>query len=156
MAFPCPARVLVVDDQPSIRTGLKLLIDSEHPRLSSVGAAGSCAEALTLARLLQPELVLLDVDLAGEDGLSLIALLRHETACRVVVLTSAATPDVRARALQLGARACLSKAAPAAELLECLLASVRANEAGQMSCPGGSRCLGESGDSSDGSRCRTA
>jgi DNA-binding NarL/FixJ family response regulator len=140
----------VVDDQPSIRTGLRLLIDSEHPRLRTVGAAGSCAEALVLARRLQPELVLLDVDLAGEDGLSLIAPLRHETACRVVVLTSAATPGVRARAQQLGALACLSKTAPAAELLQCLLASARASDTGQMSCLEGSECLVESGNSSDG------
>jgi DNA-binding NarL/FixJ family response regulator len=140
----------VVDDQPSIRTGLRLLIDSEHPRLRSVGAAGSCAEALALARLLQPELVLLDVDLAGEDGLSLIALLRCETACRVVVLTSAATPGVRTRALQLGALACLSKTAPAAELLQCLLEIAHAAQEGEMSCPRGSECLVESGNFSDG------
>ena len=152
MAFPCPARVLVVDDQPSIRTGLRLLIDSEHPRLCSVGAAGSCAEALVLARRLQPELVLLDVDLAGEDGLTLIALLQRETPCRVVVLTSAATPDVHARALQLGARACLSKAAPAAELLQCLLELAHAAQGGEMSCPGWSQCLAEVGNSSDGRR----
>jgi DNA-binding NarL/FixJ family response regulator len=143
---------LVVDDQPSIRTGLRLLIDSEQPRLRSVGAAGSGAEALLLVRLLQPELVLLDVDLAGEDGLSLIALLRREAGCRVVVLTSAATPQVRARALQLGARACLSKTAPAAELLQCLLACTNADEGGGMSCPGGSECLAGAGNFSDGRR----
>ena len=152
MAFPCPARVLVVDDQPSIRTGLRLLIDSEHPRLCSVGAAGSCSEALALARRLQPELVLLDVDLAGEDGLSLIALLQCETDCRVVVLTSAATPAVRARALHLGARACLSKAAPAAELLQCLLTLSLPSEGGGMSRSGGSECLVDSGEFSDAHR----
>jgi DNA-binding NarL/FixJ family response regulator len=70
----------------------------------------------------------------------------------VVVLTSAATPQVCARALQLGARACLSKTAPAAELLQCLLEFARSAQEGEMSCPAGSRCLVESGDFSDGGR----
>jgi DNA-binding NarL/FixJ family response regulator len=70
----------------------------------------------------------------------------------VVVLTSAATPAVRARALALGARACLSKTAPAAELLQCLLTSSHAAEGGEMSHPGGSECLAGLGNSSDGSR----
>lgn len=152
MAHPCPARVLVVDDQPSIRAGLRLLIDSEQPRLRSVGAAGSGAEALALARRLQPELVLLDVELAGEDGLALIAPLQREAGCRVVVLTSMATPGVRTRALALGARACLSKTAPAAELLQCLLAWAHATEGGGLSCPGGSQCLPDQGNSSDAGR----
>jgi DNA-binding NarL/FixJ family response regulator len=138
-----------VDDQPSIRTGLGLLIDSERPRLCSVGAAGSFAEALVLARRLQPDLVVLDVDLAGEDGLALIPLLQREAACRVVVFTSAASPPVRQRALQLGARDCLSKATSATELLACLLAAAPPGGGGDLSCPPGRECPVHPGESSD-------
>ena len=146
------ARVLVVDDQPSIRTGLRLLIDSERPRLYSAGCAGCAAEALSLARRLRPELVLLDADLGGEDGLALIPLLQRAAACQVVVLTSAATLPVRRRALQLGARACLSKTVPGAELLACLLSVTPSNEGSVLSCLPGSELLGDTGESSDASR----
>ncbi|NML15292.1 response regulator [Azohydromonas caseinilytica] len=141
--------VLVVDDQPSIRTGLRLLIDSERPRLYSAGSAGCTAEALALARCLRPELVLLDADLGGEDGLALIPMLQRVATCQVVVLTSTATLPVRQRALQLGARACLSKTVPGAELLACLLATIPLNGGGALSCLPGSQLLGDTGKSSD-------
>ncbi|WP_157263433.1 response regulator [Azohydromonas aeria] len=146
---PC-ASVLVVDDHPGVRTGLTLLIDTERPRLCSAGAAASAAQALEMARRLRPALVLLDVDLAGEDGLALIAPMRRDTGCAVVVLSSAATPGVRARALALGAHACLCKTVPAAELLECLRAAAPANVGGELSCPKRSEHPVAPGRSSDG------
>lgn len=113
--------VLVVDDHPGLRTGLTLLINAEHPRLRSVGAAANGSEALQLTRRMQPDVVLLDVELGEEDGLALIPLLQREAPCRVVVLT--ALDDARAaqRARRLGASDFMHKSAPAAELLQRLL-----------------------------------
>ena len=64
---------------------------------------------------------MLDVDLAGEDGLALIPALRRCAPCEVVVLTSLSDPAVAAHALRLGAQACVHKTAPAEELLASLL-----------------------------------
>lgn len=120
------AAVLVVDDHPGVRTGLTLLIDAERPRLCSAGAAANGAEALALARRLQPGLVLLDVDLGGEDGLALIPLLQREAPCRVVVLTSVCDARLAQRALSLGAWAFMHKLAPAKQLIEQLIAAAQA------------------------------
>jgi two-component system invasion response regulator UvrY len=116
-----PISVLVVDDHPGLRTGLTLLINAEHPRLRSVGAAANGSEALQLTRRLQPDVVLLDVELGDEDGLALIPLLQREAPCRVVVLTALSDTRVARRAHGLGASAFLHKSAPATELVQGLL-----------------------------------
>lgn len=114
-------RVLVVDDHPAIRVGIASLVDSEHPRLRTVGTAATADEALDLARAQQPHVVVLDVDLAGEDGLALIPALQRAVPCRVVVLSSLDDPQLAAQARQRGADACLHKTAPAAQLLDHIL-----------------------------------
>lgn len=121
MSSQGPVRVLVVDDHIAIRIGISHLIDAEHPLMCSVGAVATAAEALRQARDRQPHVVVLDVDLAGEDGLLLIPALQRSAPCAVVVLTSLADPRVALRAHQLGASACLSKTAPASELMRSIL-----------------------------------
>jgi DNA-binding NarL/FixJ family response regulator len=123
---PEPASVLVVDDHPGLRTGLTLLIEAERPSLRSAGTAANGAEALALARRLQPDLVLLDVNLGGEDGLALIPQLLHVAPCRVVVLTSMPDAQLAQRARRLGACDFISKTAPASELLQRLQLAMRA------------------------------
>jgi len=118
-----PATVLVVDDHATVRHGISSLIESLRPNLCSAGAAATPEEAIELTRILQPHIVLLDVNLAGDDGLSLIPTLRSLAPCRVVVLTSLSDPKVLERALDLGAVACIRKTAPAGELIAALLSS---------------------------------
>lgn len=120
-----PVSVLVVDDQPGLRLGLTLLVDAERPRLRSVGSAANGTQALALARQLQPDVVLLDVNLGHEDGLALIPLLQDLAPCRVLVLTSMADEQVAQRARRLGAHGFMLKTAPAAELLQQLIALAR-------------------------------
>ena len=110
-------KVLVVDDHVGIRVGIASLIDAERPRMGCVGAAATVREALARTCELQPDVVVLDVNLGGEDGLALIPALRRAAPCAVVVLTSLADCSVAALALRLGARACLHKSAPAADLI---------------------------------------
>jgi DNA-binding NarL/FixJ family response regulator len=112
-----PLRVLVVDDHVGIRLGIESLIDAEAPRMRSVGGAANPLEALHEAKAQQPDVVVLDVDLDGEDGLALIPLLHRAAPCAVVVLTSLIDPRVAERALRLGACGCVHKASPASELL---------------------------------------
>ena len=85
---PSTRRVLVVDEQAVVRNALVALIDSESPALICVGAATSVAEVLQLASDTQPNVIILDADLAGEDGVALIPHLMARTSCTVVVLSS--------------------------------------------------------------------
>lgn len=152
MPTATPLRVLVVDDHAGIRHGISCLIDSESPRMCSVGAAGTARDALSQARALQPDVVLLDVNLDGEDGLAMIASLHGVAPCRVVVLTSLSDPRVAERAIALGARACLHKTAPASELIACISASSTPTiEGGQVSRPAGIKHPSEAGGIADGS-----
>jgi two-component system nitrate/nitrite response regulator NarL len=109
-------RVLLVDDQSAVREGLSRLLACADFR--SVYTAGTPADALRLAAHQHPHVVVLDVDLAGEDGLALIPHFGAATA--VVVLTCHGDAATRARADMLGARAFIEKHRPAAVLLEAI------------------------------------
>ena len=123
-----PVRVLIVDDHIGIRNGIASLINAEWPRLCSAGAAATPQEALALARDQQPHVVVLDVNLAGDDGLALIPVLQRLAPCEIVVLTSLSDPRVAAHARRLGAHACLHKTAPATELVACVFAAHGAHD----------------------------
>ena len=116
-------RVLVVDDHAATRAGVASLIESEQPRMHCVGTVGTADGALVSTRGLQPDVIVLDVNLAGEDGLALIPALHRAARCSVVVLTSLGDPNVAVQALRLGAHSCLHKTAPAAELMAAIFAA---------------------------------
>jgi two-component system nitrate/nitrite response regulator NarL len=115
--------VLVVDDHLGIRLAISKLIDSEGPRMRCVGVAATPGEALERVADLRPHVVVLDINLDGEDGLQLIPALQRSAACMVVVLTGITDPHVTAIAHHRGAYACLNKSAPAAELMAAILAA---------------------------------
>jgi DNA-binding NarL/FixJ family response regulator len=93
-----PIAVLVVDDQLAVREGLTRLIACAQIPLRCVCTAASVAEALRLAQLHGPEVVVLDVDLAGDDGLALmLPLARLVPGAAVLVLTSHGDAATRAR-----------------------------------------------------------
>ena len=123
MPFEGPVRVLVVDDHVGIRNGIASLIDAEQPRMCSAGTVATARDALVQVRERQPHVVVLDVDLAGVDGLALIPALQRLAPCEIVVLTSLLDPHVAAHARRLGAHSCVDKTAPASELLACVLAA---------------------------------
>ena len=110
-------KVLVVDDHVGIRVAIASLVDAEQPRMGCVGTASTVREALARAHDLQPHVVVLDVNLDGEDGLALIPALLRAAPCAVVVLTSLGDARVAAHALRQGAHTCLHKTAPASELI---------------------------------------
>ena len=123
MCNEAPVKVLVVDDHVGIRIGIASLINAEQPRLCCAGTAATAFEALLRTRELQPHVVVLDVNLDGEDGLALIPALHQAAPCVVVVLTSLVDPRVATQALRLGAITCLHKTAPAAELMAAIFAA---------------------------------
>jgi len=121
--FIAPIGVLVVDDQLAVREGLARLIACAPMALRYVSTAATGAEALSAAARLHPDVVVLDVDLAGEDGLALIPQL--SLTASVLVLTSHGDPLTRTRAARLGALAFIEKHQPAADLLGSIAAICR-------------------------------
>lgn len=111
--------VLVIDDEPALREGLARLIASAPLPLRFICTAANSLQAMSAAARLKPDLVLLDVDLGGEDGLALVAQLG--TTARVLVLTSHGDAATRKRAAALGALALVEKDRPAAELLDVIV-----------------------------------
>lgn len=104
-----PIRILIVDDHTMVREGLCLLIENE-PDMAVVGEARTSAEALAIAARAQPDVVVLDLDLGGEDAVdSLGALKTRSERSRVLILTGIMDPERHRRAGQLGAVGLLLK-----------------------------------------------
>ncbi len=104
-----PIRLLLVDDQPAVRRGLKMRFALE-PDLEVVGEAGDTAEAISLARALRPDVVLMDVEMPGVSGIAAIETLRTVTPRSAVVLfTLYDDAAMRARAREAGAAALVAK-----------------------------------------------
>ncbi len=104
-------RILVVDDHPLTRDALASLL--AQGGFDVVGEAPDGAEALELARDLQPDLVLLDLSMPGLDGLSALPRLRAAApGCEVVVLTASGTEENLLAAIRAGAAGYLLKSEP--------------------------------------------
>jgi len=96
-------RILLVDDHEVVRLGLKALL-SRHPRFEVIGEAGTADEAVAKARVHKPEVVVMDIRLAGKSGIDatreIVAVL-PET--KVIILTSFADDDLLMEAVAAGA-----------------------------------------------------
>ena len=111
-------RVLVVDDEELVRTGLRLILDAE-PDLTVVGTAEDGAQAVSRVRELRPDVVLMDIRMPGLDGLAATRqiLSGPDThACKVVVLTTFDVDEHVYEALRAGASGFLLKDVPAEQL----------------------------------------
>ncbi|MFF6993474.1 LuxR C-terminal-related transcriptional regulator [Streptomyces sp. NPDC008313] len=95
-----PLRLLVADDNPVVRAGLAALL-GRHPDIDVVAEAADGAEAVTVARRLRPDVVLLDVRMPGTDGLT--ALPELSRFALVMMLTYSCEPEVVAEAVRRGA-----------------------------------------------------
>lgn len=106
---PAQARVLLVDDQPLVRRGVRTLLDLEDD-MRVVAEAGDGVEALGLSTLAEVDVALVDVQMPRMDGVELIARLAEQhprIAC--VVLTTSEDEAVLDRVLRAGARGHLLK-----------------------------------------------
>jgi DNA-binding NarL/FixJ family response regulator len=109
--------VLLADDQAMVRTGFRLILESE-PDIKVVGEAGNGEHAVELARRLRPDVVLMDIQMPRMDGLEATRLLAHENgASRIVILTTFEQDDYVFQALRAGASGFLLKNAPPEELV---------------------------------------
>ncbi len=122
-----PQRILFVDDHALFRSALRLLIEKEL-RPAVVYEASNRAEALEGMKV-QPDVVLLDVDLGAESGLDFLPdLLAAGRDARVVVLTSASDPELHRRAVLLGAVGLVLKV----EVANVLIEAIRKVHAGEV------------------------
>jgi DNA-binding NarL/FixJ family response regulator len=112
-------RVLLADDEQLVRAGLRLIVESE-PDLEVVGEAENGAEAVKLTRALDPDVVLMDIQMPEMNGLEatrqIVALGRHESS-RVLILTTFEVDEYVYEALRAGASGFLLKRTPAADLV---------------------------------------
>jgi DNA-binding NarL/FixJ family response regulator len=95
-------RVLIVDDLPPFRRVARAVIDASDG-FEAVGEAGSGEEAVQAAGQLRPDLVLMDVNLPGIDGMEATRLIRAQSRAPVVLLLSTWDTDFGAGAVQCGA-----------------------------------------------------
>lgn len=110
--------VLLADDQAMVRAGFRMILESD-PDISVVGEAANGEQAVDSARRLRPDVVLMDIQMPGGDGLQATRRITDddELGCRVVILTTFERDDYVFEALQAGASGFLLKNAPPEELL---------------------------------------
>ena len=113
-----PIRVLLAEDQTMLRGALASLLNLE-PDITVVAQAPNGHEALKLARLHTPDVVITDIEMPGRSGLELADDLKSMgSSLHVIVLTTFARPGYLRRALQAGVCGYLLKDRPASELAE--------------------------------------
>jgi DNA-binding NarL/FixJ family response regulator len=111
-------RVLLVDDQPLLRTGFRLILQSE-PDLEVVGEAGDGEVALAQVRALRPDVVLMDIRMPRMDGVEATRRLTTlDAPPRVLVLTTYELDEYVVDSLRAGASGFLLKDVPAEDLVE--------------------------------------
>jgi DNA-binding NarL/FixJ family response regulator len=117
--------LLIVDDHPVVRDGLTGMLASA-PEFNVLGEARDGAEAVRLAELLNPDVILMDLRMPGLDGVAAITeLASRGVAARVLVLTTYDTDSYVLPAIEAGATGYLLKDAPRTELLRAVRAAAR-------------------------------
>ena len=122
-------RLVLADDEQLVRSGLRLILEAEDD-IEVVGEAGEGAEAVALTRRLDPDVVLMDVQMPGMNGIEAtreIVALGREDSSRVVILTTFDLDEYVWEALRAGASGFLLKRTPA----EDLVAGIRVVAAGE-------------------------
>jgi NarL family two-component system response regulator LiaR len=113
-------RVLIADDHTVVREGLRVLIES-MPDLELAGEAADGLQAVQKARELQPDVILMDLQMPRKDGIEAIAdIVRENPKARILVLTSFTDDDKAFPAIKAGATGYLLKDSEPDELLQAI------------------------------------
>ncbi|MCC5578631.1 MULTISPECIES: response regulator [Microtetraspora] len=119
-----PIRVLLVDDQPLLRTGFRFILEAEQD-VTVVGEAGDGATAMEQSRALLPDVILMDVRMPGMDGIEATRRIVREAAAsahvpKVLVLTTFDLDEYIVEALRAGASGFLLKDVPPDDLVQAI------------------------------------
>lgn len=109
-------RIVIIDDHPLFREGVARTLN-EEPGIQVVGAGASASEALQLAQQLQPDVLLLDIDIPGH-GLTVIPAIIGQLSTRILILTASSDEDYVITALKAGAHGYALKGVLSGELAD--------------------------------------
>ena len=113
-------RILVADDHPMLREGLVAVL-STQPDFDVVGEASDGSEVVRLAKRLEPDVILLDLEMPEVDGVAALERLREAgSEARAIVFTAYDTDERILRSLRAGARGYLLKGASRAEIFDAI------------------------------------
>lgn len=115
-----PIRVFLVDDHMTTLWGLQRLIESAAPRMQLAGAASCRAEMLARVQDARPDVIVLDIDLGGENSLDALPDLLRVSDAQVLILTGMRDAGMHERAVLQGARGVVQKEASAETLLQAI------------------------------------
>ena len=119
-------RLLLVDDEAMVRTGLRMILETEDD-LRIVGEAASGVEAIEQAARLSPDVVLMDIRMPRMDGVEACRRLVESSAAKVVILTTFDLDEHLFAAVRAGACGFLLKASPPEELISAIRAAHAGN-----------------------------
>jgi signal transduction histidine kinase/DNA-binding NarL/FixJ family response regulator len=120
-----PIRVLLVDDHPALRRGVRSMLERARD-LEVVGEAGTAEEGIALAERLRPDVVLMDLGLPGTSGVDAIRLLTaRNPAIRVLALTADAEEESVLAVLEAGGHGFVQKESAHAELVTAIRTAAR-------------------------------
>lgn len=115
-----PLRILICDDHPIVREALRVRL-AELPGIELAGEAADGVQAISQAHDLNPDVVLLDIEMPALDGISATRrITRNRPEIRVIVFTAHDEPNVAALAAESGASGYLLKSAPRSEFLDAI------------------------------------
>ena len=123
-----PIRVLLVDDHKIILWGLERLIEGEQPHMQVIGKASNKTEVFAFLKLSKPDVILMDIDLNGENSLDFLEELLQESQARVLVLTATQDPVVHQHAIINGASGVVLKS----ENADVILRAIQYVHAGEL------------------------
>jgi PAS domain S-box-containing protein len=120
-----PLRIVLADDHAMVRQGLRSILDSYHD-VSVVGEAADGEEAIELARLLRPDVIIMDVNMSKMDGIEATRRIKAEWPFILIVGLSFSNPSqIEPLLIQAGASRYVSKDAAGDQLYEAIIVSVK-------------------------------
>ena len=131
--MPAPIRLILADDHPALRAGIRSMLEAAAARqgvgLDVVAEAPDGAEALRLARLHEPDVLVTDIEMPGMDGVALARAVRDAgLATRVLALSAYDEPAYVRGLRDAGASGYLTKENPAATIAEAVFAVARGQD----------------------------